>query len=161
MHVNDNFTPKLQQLIKAMNDSHQLIANEAVKFYKKRFNEQGWKDTSLEPWKNKQIANGYKTLHGKSKPGLMDSIYVKLSNRTRVVICAPKPYAQAHNEGLNQAVSIREHSRRSPKSNKEYTVKAHLRNMKLPKRQFMGPSKALFADIKEQWQSITNRIFNS
>lgn len=48
------------------------------------------------------------------------------------------PYAAIHNEGGKGTLQVRQHTRTNKKSGKTYTVKAHSRKFKMPKRQFVG-----------------------
>jgi len=58
------------------------------------------------------------------------------------------PYAAIHNEGGKGTVQVRQHTRTNKKSGKAYTVKAHSRKFKMPKRQFVGDGKRTREIIK-------------
>ena len=56
-------------------------------------------------------------------------------------------YARVHNEGFNDIVSVRAHSRKNKKTGKVYKVNTFKRHMRIIQRQFMGDSRELNAMI--------------
>jgi phage gpG-like protein len=79
----------------------------AVNHTKKAFRDQGFTDSSIEPWKNRKAPKG-KNANKKSskrailvKSGLLKrSVRVTRSTGTDIAIGSDLPYAQVHNEGL-------------------------------------------------------------
>ena len=55
-------------------------------------------------------------------------------------------YAAAHEYGIRGSIGVREHLRRS-KQGKQFSVRAHLRNVNIPERSFL---RSALADMKEQ-----------
>ncbi len=118
----------------------------AVNFSKERFVKKDWHDQVHERWTpRKRKARG--SLMVKSGR-LKRSIKKIASGEAYVIIGTDVPYAKAHNEGgtIKKAVYVKAHTRkRNGRSGKPAKVTSHTRNinMKLPKRQFMGKSRAL------------------
>lgn len=145
-------------------------------FSKARFREQGWRDTTAQPWAKRKREtssdNGRAILVATGE--LRRSIHARARDMT-IMVYSDKPYAQAHNEGVSDTVTDRvsEHNRRSH-SRKAYTradgravaaatVAAHTvggftrkRNMNLPKRQFIGQSAALDKEITTTLEKSIN-----
>ena len=135
----------------------QQIGMMAVNFAKQRFVDQNWLYTSPQPWeKRKRNRRGGKARQRGAV--LVDSGRLKRSIRIisvssdSVTIGTDVPYAQVHNDGYNGKQYVKAHSR------KGRTVKAHRRNMKMPKRQFLGNSAALTREIEK---FITDEIKNA
>lgn len=157
----------LDKLSDAIKKLPRRVAVVAENFSKERFREQGWKSTTVEPWKKRK--------HDKAKDTgraiLVKSGRLRRSIKARAVgfditVSSDVPYAQAHNDGFSGDVSetVSSHSRKSHKR-KSYTrsdgrvvdavdVKAHQvgqftrkRNFNLPQRQFIGQSASLDNEI--------------
>jgi len=148
-----NITTILDNVSKAIESLPNRVATTAVNFSKQRFVKQNWQDTEEEPWKGRSRSRkgGSKRQRGAvlvDSGRLKKSIRVIDASKERVVIGTDVPYAQMHNDGLEAPVSVKVHTRRSRKG-KSFTVKAHTRNVKMPKRQFLGESQALANQIEE------------
>jgi len=89
-----------------------------------------------------------------------------------VTITNPVPYAEVHNEGFDGTVSIPQHTRNLSLSNKRKgkkktegktstTVKAHSRHMRIPQRQFIGPSPRIDEIVKKELEDTINNIFKN
>jgi len=133
-----------------------------VNFFQDRFRARAWTDKRAEKWKprkKKDKGRGKRALLVKSG-ALRNSIHVKSSTLSSVIISTPKKYAAVHNFGFNGTVKVRAHSRRvfgrakmsniksHRRSSVKFTagthrVKAHTRKMNIPQRQFMGYSNTL------------------
>lgn len=137
----------------------------AVNYFKDSFRRQGWRDMALTPWPKRKP--GTKRDKGRailiSSGRLRNSIRILQADLRKVVIGTAVPYAQAHNDGVNQLVQVRTHtrgmyqkvkeqyvtrkgttrSRTNRKQAGEYQVNAHYRKMNLPQRQFMGHSEIM------------------
>lgn len=135
----DNITNAIKALPKR-------IAVLGVNFSKERFTQQNWFDSSAKPWQPRSTKRRGGTRR-QSGAILVDSGRLKRSIRTisispnSVLIGTDVPYAQAHNDGFNGKVSIKQHSRH--RNGKTYTVKAHSRSVNLPQRRFLGDSQEL------------------
>ena len=140
----------------------------AIEFTMQRFRNQDWVDYSTHPWKrrkSKKNDNGRALLMLKGV--LRNSIHIVSESPQQTVIGTDVPYAKVHNEGSNEEVLVRHHlrevkkpgvvsltksgkpSKKKPKPIIERVeVKAHLRKMNMPKRQFMGESPVLNNQIQ-------------
>lgn len=99
----------------------QNLGNNGVTMFKKNnFEAQGFIDEGVDRWKPKKKADGRKTLVGKTAILRNTISYVVRGGKIEFFSLAP--YARVHNEGL-----------KAGRGN----------GFKMPKRQFMGESKAL------------------
>lgn len=119
----------------------------AVNFSKERFILGNWVDRTRQPWKARKVEDkGEKRAILVSSGQLKKSIRVVRISGNRITIGTDVKYAKIHNEGgvINNNVSVRQHNRRT-KSGKLAKVKGHKRkmNIKMEKRQFLGPSAIL------------------
>ena len=134
-------------------DLPDIVAVEAEKHFKASFDNQGFTDVALQKWKARDVdthpekysrrererSTGRAILIGhNSGDHLRDSIHTQIS-AGRVLVIAPKVYAQIHNEG---GITGRNHA------------------STMPKRQFMGPSHQLNNKIKSKIDRTLNTIFN-
>jgi len=147
-----NITAILDNVSKAIENLPNRVAATAVIFSKKRFVEQNWHDTEEKPWqkRSRQRRGGKARQRGAvlvDSGTLKRSIRVISADKQRVIIGTDVPYAQIHNEGLDAPLPVKAHTRRSRKG-RSHTVRAHSRNVKMPKRQFIGESQALATEIK-------------
>ncbi|GAB3734978.1 phage virion morphogenesis protein [Spirosoma lituiforme] len=119
-------------------DAKTIIRVEAVKHFKQSFRDEGFTDDTLEKWPDisgKRKAQKRKR-NGNLPPILTDTGDLGNSitgeeNSQGVTISSDKAYAQRHNEGLAG----------------------------MPKRQFMGPSKALDRKIMAKLDKGIGKIF--
>lgn len=142
-----------------------LVGNEAVKFFKEKFRTHEWNGVQWQKRDPDKRPGGALLLDAGD---LRDSIRVITTTANSVTIGTDVPYAQAHNEGFTGAVTIPAHTRSKREKFKskfsnlktrktrtqtltikvgETIVKAHVRNMNIPQRQFMGASEFLFKRI--------------
>ena len=116
----------------------------AVNFSKERFVRKDWLDgNSRQSWDKRKKADRGSLM---VRSGRLKRSIRKLSEGDYYVyVGTDVPYAQIHNEGgtINKTVTVRTHSR--TRKGRAETVKSHRRKMNLtmPKRQFLGDSKAL------------------
>ena len=123
------------------------------------FLEQGWTDTELEPWtprKNQEAKDQGRAILVKTGR-LRRSIRVVSTTADTVTIGSDVPYAKVHNEGYTGTAEISSYSRNSfykaqassIKTRRVRTVtgiasthqvKAHTKQMRIVKRQFLGKS---------------------
>jgi len=170
-----DFNNKLNGLQRALKSLPRKVGAQAVVFYKRRFIEQAWADNATEPWQKRKPGAKRNTGRGilMDTGRLRRSIRVISTTHNSVTIGTDAPYAKAHNEGFRGSVQVPEHIRNryqkvkygtgiySIKSRKErqrtvkekveggeIKVKAHMKRMNLPKRQFMGNSAVLNDQIK-------------
>jgi phage gpG-like protein len=164
----EDFARNLQAAItKTLNALPRKVGVEAVAFYRQSFRQQGYTDFYFSKWKaRKDKGRGSKGRAILSKSGdLRRSIRIVRSGRGYVVVGTDLPYAAVHNLGFRGQVSVPGYTRHSYdkvkvgtgrysiKTRKENTrsekrlragsetpVKAHTKNMNIPKRQFMGSS---------------------
>ncbi|MDY6122096.1 MAG: phage virion morphogenesis protein [Porphyromonas sp.] len=145
-----DITIQLEQITKEiLEDSAEIIAATAQEYYRDSFRRKGFDGV---PWTPAQKASGKGSLLVKSG-ALANSIRIAEVSHRRVVLAAggdKVSYAQTHNEGYSGSVQIPEHIRKlKPKSlvsgtgKTEVTVRAHNRQLRIPRRQFMGQANEL------------------
>jgi phage gpG-like protein len=159
----NNFDDIAQRLEEKFNDLipqlPQILGNEAVNFFLDNFKMQGWQgDSGLMPWEKRKKID-------KKNPGrpilvksgeLRRSVRITAISTNAVHIGTDKPYGRIHNEGgqihqaprsetftRNRFVSGKNQGkfRKGTQKGKGFSFKARVINM--PKRQFIGNSKAL------------------
>ncbi len=115
----------------------------AMQHFLDNFSQEGFVDSSLQPWKPskrksdpKNPDNAYKTLHSR-REYLSRSIKKKTAPGVATVY-TDVPYAAAHNEGTDRAG--RNH------------------RVRIPKRQFMGQSKQLDDKVRKMIDSEVRKI---
>lgn len=150
----DKIFDQLQANFKrAMSTLPAVIGNEVVNFAKERFEQQNWLDKGPEPW----VKRSSKTKRNQGRNILVDSGRLKRSprvisaNTDLVGVGSDVPYARAHNDGFDGSVNIKSHQRKSRAGKVQTvgTVKAHVRNMKLPRRRFLGQSYEMVERLKQ------------
>lgn len=133
----------------------------AVNFFQDRFKARAWTDRRAKKWKpRKKKEKGRRRALLVKSGRLRNSIHVKSTTRSSVIISTPVKYAAVHNFGFEGTVKVRAHSRRvfgrakvsNIKSRRtrsvkftagSHQVKKHTREMDMPQRQFMGYSNTL------------------
>lgn len=140
-----------------------LAANTAENFFKDSFNQQGFSGQTQEPWPKRKTDKNRRD-SGRAilvKSGkLKRSIHRMRADWNAVIVGTELPYAEIHNNGFKGTEQVRQHFRMGTKKavtryNKngtarkgaltrirtlEHEVKAHSRNMKMPRRRFIGNS---------------------
>lgn len=138
-----------------------------VNWSKSRFRFQNWVDGSDQPWqprnKNAKRNKGRAILISSGR--LRRSIRPLSINRNSVTVGSDVPYAAAHNDGVDQQVQVSAHKRRSFKKVEVYGITSRVkhkvkavsgihevssfkRNMRLPRRRFLGDSVNLNQSIQ-------------
>ena len=134
-----------------------MAGNIALRFIDGNFRAQGFQGSSFQKWK-KSKSKGTTLV----KTGKLRSATHYTTQIGQVTIKNSMPYAKAHNEGLDEQVSVKAHTRNSYKKTKAGTgkftkkgkerqktistkssqsqVRAHTRNIKLPARPFIPTS---------------------
>lgn len=127
--------------------------NIALRFIDGNFRAQGYQGTGFRPWKK----SGKGTTLVKS--GALKNATYYTSQPGQATLINQMAYAKVHNEGFKGLVSVKSHTRNSYSKTKvasggltkkgnqrmktvtqksgESLVKAHMRNMNIPQRQFM------------------------
>lgn len=134
-----DLSKKSSQLTKLVRrDLPKIVGIEGVNFSKKAFRRQGWQDSGFRKWK----ARKNKKDRGRAilvKSGdLRRSIKKQIGNK-RVIISSNLIYAPVHNYGLRAGRG---------------------KGFKMPKRKFIGSSKALNIRIKKIIKKEVNKILN-
>ena len=158
------------------------VGDLSMQFIDARFRAQGWYDNGFVPWDKRSP----KAKRNKGRAILINtgrlrrSIRISKVTSNSVTIGTDVPYARIHNEGFKGTVNVRAHNRgtfakhkvgtgKFTKTGKErmktmttrtgaIPVKAHTRNINMPKRQFMGASKYLTSILKRK---ITTEILKA
>ena len=147
-----NFLQKLNHAQKTMKRVPAIVAKEAVRFSKERFQQQNWIGDSTEMWKKRKPTSWGKNndpkrgiLQGPGSGRLRKSIRTISQSADKVVTGTDVPYAQIHNSGGRFVAhqSVKQHTR--TRNGKTYKVRAHSRtiHVNMPKRQFIGESQYL------------------
>ncbi len=151
-----------------------MLGNIAVNFFLDRFKYQNWLGSSTDPWRQRKASGG----RNKGRAILVQSGRLRRSIRiTRITglvtyIGTDVPYARAHNQGFRGTVAVKAFTRNKYTKHKIGTgkltkkgkermktvqriggatqVKAHSRNMNLPRRQFMGYSPVLEKQLQRK-----------
>lgn len=139
---------------------------------------QKWKRRKLEK-KRRQNGRGILIQTGRLMRGIRP-----MPKPMMAMVVNSVPYAQAHNEGVDQKVQVKSHTRRRFRRSMEGTgifnvntrrerrqtvttetgsgtVKAHSRQMNLPARPFMRDSPVLDKEINRHIERELDRIWNS
>ncbi|MCX6210113.1 MAG: phage virion morphogenesis protein [Bacteroidetes bacterium] len=152
-------------------DVPEIIGIEAVKHFKKSFNDGGFTDTSLKKWtprktKRTGSTNGQKTLVKSSE--LMDSIDYRVQGNL-VIIYSDKLYAQIHNEGGTVTITPQmkkffwAKNYEAEKAGdfdlaEEYKFMALAKEIKIEQRMFIGNSEVMNTKILEKVNRDLTRI---
>lgn len=135
-----------------------IIAETAIEYFQDTFRLKAFDGT---PWPD--FSPGYRHRTNGSlmidSAALLNSIRPSLVSRERVVISAGNekvPYAQVHNEGFVGKVIVPTHTRNTKGGNVQ--VKAHDRNVRLPKRQFLGDAKELEQQLCQRIEGFINSL---
>jgi len=156
----------------------------AVNFFKDSFKRQGWLDKRTEKWparkKSAKRNTGRAILIDRGR--LRNSIILAKVSGNMAVVNAQAPYAAAHNEGFKGRVKVKAHERgvyskyKAVSTNLETgktrsrtmtyqsgsrKVRAHSRQMNLPRRQFMGDSEVMFKKMDVVVTRAVDQIFNN
>lgn len=171
LHFTTDPKKLIQHMIRVLQDVPRIAGVEGEKFFKESFRKQGWEDRIFTSWKarkgDKQRRFG-ESSNGRGiliKSGaLRRSIRVIMVSKNYVIIGSSLPYSKIHNEGgtIEGSFTVKSHKRRrnstgGKKGNKrggssDIIVKEHERQMntKIPRRQFMGNSRALTEIINKE-----------
>lgn len=141
MARNRGGTESLKRKIDALNGLKKtmpdILANDAVNFFKASFKKQGWEDEGMQRWKprkdNKDAGRGTLIKSG----DLVKSIIVESANWGRIRISSNLPYSAIHNEGLKGS-AFGKHS------------------FQMPKRKFMGRSRKLHTLLRNRIETKLN-----
>ena len=164
------------EVLKLLNrDLPRLVGNRAVNHFKASFDNQGFTNRSLQPWRKTKAGKG--NTFGEQSQGILRqsgnlkrSIRMRMARGGQVVITAGNQnvnYSQIHNEGGTLTVPITAKSRKYfwymfYKTNdlmwkRMALTKKTSMKIKIPKRQFMGNSEMLNKEIDHL---ITTKIKN-
>jgi phage gpG-like protein len=164
-----NFNDVARKLIK---DAQTIAEVEMINFIHRNFESQGFMDASLQPWEQRKMGDDGGRAILKGAGALQDEISVSSSSLKQIIVSATSKHARIHNEGgiINIPITkkmrdyfwYRYYGIADKKGNivngspteasmwkaMALTKKTHLK-IKMPKRQFMGPSIA-FNNLIEQ-----------
>lgn len=132
-----------------------MIAETAVKHYKKTFSDKAWDGKAWAPRKD----NRPNSLMIDSS-NLVNSIRPAYIGPDKVTVSAGSaqvPYAKPHNEGFKGTVQIPE-SWRITRRGEKTKVSAHSKQMNLPQRQFLGYNEKLGDEIVQGIKDIQDTL---
>lgn len=152
-----NFREELQEFVDSIIDAAgDIVEEEAVVYFKERFEEKEWNGEPWQPAKNPKKSGSLLV----QSSALVNSIRPTRRTRESVVITAgyddKVQYAEVHNEGFEGDVVIPAHTRIRKK--KKQQVKEHVRHMVIPKRQFMGVTDELEERITDKIATYINNL---
>lgn len=138
----------------------------SIRFINGNFRAQGWQGQNFQPWQPlKKPRQGGSILR---KTGHLAGSFFFTISPGQAHVKTLVPYAKAHNEGFKGTVNIPAHVRKIKTVKgigKEVDVRAHTRNMNLPKRQMMPTnvydSPVFFEAIKRETLRGLKNIFNN
>ena len=146
-----------------------MAASEAVKFFKESFVNQGFTDSSLNPWtKSTSPFAGKRSLY--KSGNLMRSIKKETETNKKVVVIADSDYAKIHNEGgyITVTEAMKAHfwkrfyelgggkgrAKKKAMYCRGMALKKVGSKIKIPKRQFMGNSKELLRILESKHKGL-------
>ena len=106
---------------------------ELSEMFDRNFENKGFFGSSWKPRKNKAALGSLLNVTGTMRKSVKGAIKGTSVNYTSAL-----PYTTLHNEGGKFVSKVRTHVRTNKNTGKTYEVKAHNRNMNMPKRQFVG-----------------------
>jgi phage gpG-like protein len=139
------FEKHAKQIQAMMPDLIVELTVNAMNFFDKSWDNQGFTNRTVKPWKKSFERDG--TVKDKT---LVETGTLRRSLRTETTVSqgtvfTEVEYAKIHNEGgtIKATQSVRSHTRKTKKG--KATIKAHSRtiNTTMPQRQFMGESHTL------------------
>lgn len=167
-----NKTPDFFKMAQALKkDVVRFASVTGVEFFKDSFHNQGFTHTTLEPWPKRKddVDPGRKILI--KSAFLMQSVQVFSATERQIDFGSDAEYAQLHNEGGTVSIPVTAKSRRyfwvmfkatnNPMWKALALTKKTSLSVTIPKRQFIGDSKALMNEL-EVWlvQEIEKRFTN-
>lgn len=148
------------------------VAVEALEFFQERFDEQGWKDKTLDPWKKRKSKEDDAGRNLLVKSGkLRDSIEIVQQDENAVIIESDGvPYANIHNEGGRITVPVTKRMRdyfwykfhKTGLLKYKYMALTKKEKFKItiPQRKFMGQSDTLDNRVSKIVINVLNRILD-
>lgn len=130
----------------------------AVNLFKDNFSKQGFQDDEGDVQKWAERKNDPDPGRGiLMKTGrLRDSIRIIHATSRTITIGSRLSYAKIHNEGFRGGVSVRGFHR--TRNNQREQVRPQTRRIKMPKRQFIGDSRALTKRINNWFQKEIRKV---
>ncbi|MEA5461566.1 phage virion morphogenesis protein [Arcicella sp. LKC2W] len=158
------------------NDAPDVIGKYAVSHAQKSFEDEGYTDSQLEPWKEVKRRNIKGDSRNQTRPILSDTGYLKKSIRYQktgqlIQIGTDAVYAKIHNEGGTITLPARSETFKRERhtsgkkkgkfsggttSGQGFTFKES--KITIPQRQFIGKSKQLEQQIKDKIIKDLKRI---
>ncbi|MBR8784268.1 hypothetical protein IX308_000437 [Porphyromonas levii] len=147
----DQFMEKMRQVQEYIegDDVRELMAGIAIEHFRDSFNQEGFTDDTLNPWAEVERRKPDSPWYGHSgqirrfslsrtsakilsgETGHLSSAFNYVRTKDGIIVKNTAPYARVHQYGLKAKVY----------GKKEFTM---------PKRPFMGPSKKMTAEIKQE-----------
>ena len=169
--------PVKRRLEKSMRSIPAKMGRIAIDHFDKSFRNQGFTDTTLQPWK--RTKSGKRNSFGSvtRRAILIQSGRLRRGTRRAAItgrmvrIVNDVPYAEAHNEGVRANVKVSQHTRevktfsynyktrKKTSGKKKVTVSSHIRKMNLPRRKFMGKSRMMNREIEKMIIKEVNSAF--
>lgn len=172
--------PITRELDRRMKQIPRKMGVIALDHFDKSFKNQGFTDSSLQPWRKTQSGKTNTFGRRPSQSILIKSGRLRRGTRRATVnsrfvrIVNDVPYAEVHNEGFKGTVKVPAHTRdvktfsyniktrsrnKKPVGKREVPVRLHTRKMNMPRRRFMGKSRMMNADIEKMIIKEVNGAF--
>jgi phage gpG-like protein len=164
---------KAEALKKVLNNAPRVIGSMAVTHFKTNFRKQGFEGVKWPKRSTNRAKDAGRAIMIK-KGRLMNSIRVASANTKEIVIGTNVPYAKIHNEGgtISQAARSETFARNRisrgarkglfkkgvVNGKQGFTYKA--RNIKIPKRQFIGEDAELTKKVDHWYTTNINKAIN-
>ncbi len=138
----------------------------ALRFIDDNFAREGWRDNGLSSWpmRKDNEGKGRSLLIGKGGGHLRRDIRVVRETRDHVIVGTELPYARIHNQGGTTHPRVSDRMRGwawamykatgKGKYKGIATTKKERLTVKIPKRQFMGVSHTLYAQLKKMIHQV-------
>lgn len=165
-------TPNFNEIAKQLILDAKTIAEvEMINFVMGNFEKQGFLDSSLQPWQERNNGSDSGRAVLTKSGALRDSIKLISSSNKRVVVGSDSKYAKIHNEGGVVNIPITAKMRKFfwykfketgdvKFKGMALTKKAHF-SFTVPKRQFMGESVTFNQDIDTKFIKMIERRFKT
>ncbi|MDM1557072.1 phage virion morphogenesis protein [Chryseobacterium indologenes] len=142
----------------------------AMRFVNNNFREQGYRGTTFKAWKPNKRGSTILI-----KTGKLRAATYYTTQPGQITIKNPMKYAKIHNEGFKGKIKVKAHSRNKYKKTRvgnqtmtmksgQGKVKAHDRNVNIPRRQFIptedSPSPTLYKNILRAAAKDIDKIMN-
>ncbi|MEO7977761.1 phage virion morphogenesis protein [Flavobacterium sp.] len=152
-------------------DAQTIAEVEMINFIMSNFERQGFLDKSVQPWQERKNNSDSGRAILTDSGALRDNIKITTSTDKRIVATASSKHAKIHNEGGIINIPVTQKMRKyfwymykqtgeGKYKGMALTKKSHF-VIKMPKRQFMGPSEAFNKIIETKFKKMIVERFKT